>query len=223
MAVRQWGTGPAEQQHLSNVPAWQSPQCVLSPVASVKSVGTPWGGEGGQDVWRALGRIHHFSHRQWLKSSAQCSAAHLANLRPPAELKPCMGQHFIVSHGFHMLLCVSWTAACQASALTPGHVGGLDAYGSICGAHSPICGEAFDTNRFTYDTIVGSLLYPACWSRLVIPYWYVRGVYFHYTAAPLLPHWRAATAVMRYLSAIRELGITFGGQLKLLVWCNEGY
>jgi hypothetical protein len=42
-------------------------------------------------------------------------------------------------------------------------------------------------------------------------------------AAPLVPHWRAAVDVLRYLSATRECGINFSGRgtLKLQAWCDS--
>jgi hypothetical protein len=42
--------------------------------------------------------------------------------------------------------------------------------------------------------------------------------------AALVPHWRAAVDVLRYLSAKREYGIAFGGRgaLKLQAWRDSG-
>jgi hypothetical protein len=58
-------------------------------------------------------------------------------------------------------------------------------------------GEPLDTNRHPSATLVGTLLYLANWTRPDIAQ--AVGVLSRFMAATLVPHWRAAVDVLRYL------------------------
>src|SRR6185437_1801416 len=63
------------------------------------------------------------------------------------------------------------------------------------------------TNKELYQSIVGSLLYAACMTRMDLAY--PTAKLAQYSAAPAEHHLIAARQVLKYLAGTRQLGLTF--------------
>jgi hypothetical protein len=82
-------------------------------------------------------------------------------------------------------------------------------------------GEALDTTKYPYATLVGSLLYLSICTRPDIAQ--AVGVLARHMAAPTMEHWLAAKHVLRYLKGTAELGVNFGGSKGMLGYADADY
>jgi hypothetical protein len=83
-------------------------------------------------------------------------------------------------------------------------------------------GESIEKEKFSYSTVVGSLLYLSNCTRPDIAH--ANGVLFRYMSKPTTDHWRMAKGVLRYLAGTPEVGIEFGGEkLDLVGFCDADW
>ena len=83
-------------------------------------------------------------------------------------------------------------------------------------------GEPLDTARFTYSSLLGSLLYLSVATRPDIAQ--AVGALSSFMSAPTVAHWNLLLGVLRYLKATPKLGLTYGGgTLDLFSFCDSDY
>ena len=82
-------------------------------------------------------------------------------------------------------------------------------------------GTPLDIDTFPCNELIGSMLYLSTSTRPDISY--AIGVLSRYVSCPTTDHWNAAIYLLKYLKSTSSVGITYGNQPGIKIFCDADY